>query len=136
MKNLIIVFALLLSVSCFGQIKINEDTEKTIGKYAQLELSEKFLSKYNLTYFRLMYRDERYRSITEYESIRFDNADELKQFYDLLKETSKTRKEVSFDMGDQSISFLITSSKEIMVSVYESGYFTIPNTQIDKLFGK
>lgn len=128
-------FFLILLIPCisFGQLEVIDSKTVTIGEIkgggsliASLTLSKSIYC--------LSFRNQEYKNITDYKTICFKNEDStLDKLYTILK--NATDEQIVFKLGQTTVATKKFGGSGVIISA-DSGYITLTDKQIDKLFGK
>jgi hypothetical protein len=146
MKNTILLFAFLFSISGFSQIgdaeKVSENTiigynwkMKPNIELARTDVTNSEKKSYHI----ISYQNAKYTTITDFRAIGFyaDTSD-LDKLFEMLLEVYTTGNEITFTLGESTL--IVSKNKWLSVYVSEQSktdsFFLLNKRQLERLFGK
>ena len=149
MKNILILIMLFVTGICYGQISEVKQLPPRI-KVGEINRGSNFVARleYEIengdTTYILMYKDDRYSSLIELESVTFSSTDNtVGKLYQLFKSvfTESNRNndqyKVQFTLGTQDViisNYIVL--KKPSAFFHAEGFFALWEKEVDKLFGK
>lgn len=135
MKKLLSVFLLISEIS-LGQITAKETPKRII--IGEVKASDKFIAEIsatNDTCFLLMFKNEKYPSISDIKGISFTGSQTLSDLYKILSSVISDKDyKADFKLGGTEVSI---SNRDSKIWVWtDKGYFFLTEKQLNRLFGK